>query len=460
MPPSIPKPAERAPLLVESILARTSTDELVEPITPDRLFKLVAKGDTLRVASAYYDAEFLEEFLRKATKAGAKRIYVLLHGLGGDGRRQQVDALKPLLDIGPKTQIALASSQGIFHPKLYLSTSPRGSGRAFVGSANISNAGWSLNEELVLALSGDLSALSVWFDSLWDKAHEVGKLEVAPPTAYNFPAFFRTGSLWFRPSATLQLSHSPLSSVLASLPAKQKAALGAIRVPYSSESTGVGPFNIARAVGFKASDFEIEDAIKKLSLSQVAFETSLGYWVPPHQSKELRKKINSWKNNKQVRFTELRKKIENLSKVTLYRRYEKYLDGINASAALKGVSLDHHLTGVSRSRLTKSGRMFINRVFKQLMRPAFVERLCNPLHESPVPEIWDDATLTREFLSAFFGFISFSAEKGKLPLHVKDVLKACDVGSKKLRTPQAYEAAFKRHLKKHGWTMANWTSPR
>ncbi|MCW2920552.1 MAG: PLD-like domain [Thermoleophilia bacterium] len=153
---------------------------IVERITPHA-------GDSLAVASAYWDATACNAVLEIAARIGGPaRLLLWTAGSTKKGWRAAREAvagtagqtLAPGLDL---RFIDAPAGGGIFHAKLAGVVGADGEWRsALVGSANLTSAGRSRNVELGIAIHDEpraLEELRTWFDRQFDAALPASEID-------------------------------------------------------------------------------------------------------------------------------------------------------------------------------------------------------------------------------------------------------------------------------------------
>ncbi len=159
-------------------------DSIVERITP-------RAGDTLAVASAYWDATACTTVLEMAARisapdADAEPARLLLWTAGSTKKGWQAAREAVTVADGARGGLDLRfidapAGGGIFHAKLAGVVGGDGTWRsALVGSANLTNAGRSRNVELGVAIHGEPSALEelrTWFDRQFDAAMPAAEID-------------------------------------------------------------------------------------------------------------------------------------------------------------------------------------------------------------------------------------------------------------------------------------------
>jgi PLD-like domain len=260
------------------------------------------------LAAAFYDIAFCKALLAHAPN-DTKSIRLVFNGLGGSRLITQRDELTKLERALRKrfsdVQVRLAFEPGIFHTKLLLIHSSRKQ-TAFVGSANATMAAMSVNEEILLEAPGE-GAIESYAERIWTASTHLSRLDERL-AAKSLVSFFRTGSLYFKPTTTLQTTINPFTELLGALPDADRQKLGPVTLPHSDQESGVGAFNLRRAAGLSDPSRDAEDRENlKASVKPYAVETCFGYWVPRAVGGELHATLQKVGAGKRARLLELRK---------------------------------------------------------------------------------------------------------------------------------------------------------
>jgi hypothetical protein len=404
----------RPQLAVGRILGRPHVDDAVHALASHVVAETLVGSQALDLAFAYYDGPLLRALLGALKKRPPSQpIRLLVNGLARQGLSTQATELKSLVRWAKPLalEVRLFTSAGIFHPKLVLSRH-QGHSFAWLGSANGTTAAFEANEELLLQLTGDVSPLTAYFEAVWSQANPLESLRPEGLVARSLPAFFRTGTLYFQPSATLAVTLNPFTPLLNGLRDRAQRALGAIPLSYAEGQSAIGAFNVERALGLTQQRLKAnDDPNVSVGLRHFGFETSLGYWVPPHRRADLEARIERKAARRRKRLEALHEALETVAGRTLERRFERYLADVRQ--AFKDAKVPARASAnLRRDPFTDvtAFRAFVQQMKTKLRDGDQVDRLSRPLVESRVPEIWDDARMSADFTESFFASSLFQMD--------------------------------------------------
>ncbi len=465
--PQKPKPnAVNGSSAVRVASTRVAADA-VEKLNHRWMIDLMADATHLSIAAGFYDVDFVTTLLRR--HASAKSIRLLFNGLGGRrlvAQRKELEELERVLSRDDRTvEVRLAFAPGLFHTKLFL-VRTHTTTRAIVGSANATGAAFERNEEILVALA-DSTALTTYYEAAWNDARRLDDLDVS---ARSLVAFFRTGVLYFKPTVSLQTTLNPFRELLNLLSDEERAQLGGIALPHADQATGIGPFNLRRAVQTSVSiEKELDaapadggepeaetkqDKDRRASIKPYAIETYFGYWVPSVLEEEFKKKLEKAGALKEQRWKEFRKDLQSTPKVEISKKYRDYLKaGRTALTALP--NLGQHLAAVVRDPFDESAfEGFYTRVLRHVEDDDRIARLSRPFSSGPVPELWDDRPAYEDFCTTFFDYLDHVARQGHRPQVPGRLLDKLDV----VESPggEQLQAQLEEYLGEHGWTDEDW----
>jgi hypothetical protein len=432
----------------------------VEVLSFDALQRALAGVGHVDIASAYYDARYFAHLFNWGGIVGkGERLRLIFNGLGGarlDAQRNELEALaKQVKKRFGRVEIRLAFEPGIFHSKLLLLR--KGNSRtAFVGSANTTEAAMLVNEEILLEISGATRPLVDYFESVWRASKELDDLDEKLRCRGLIP-FFRTGKLYFKPTATLHLTLNPFSEVLGALSPVERERLGGQPLPFSETTTGVGPFNIGQALGEKKTGSVEKDIEKqaKFSLRPFAVETCFGYWVPSALSAIVRKKLDKVASKKYAKWAGVRAAIEKVGLKVLRSRYQAYLDAAEMRFKAEKIAWQTHIEKGAHDPFDIAAfENFLARLQKKLASPEYLSRLCDPFVPGSMPEIWDDLVARDEFEETFFGFLSYVSGLDTQPSVSRQILASA--GQSKYADSDQIKKGLIAHPNAHGWAHDDW----
>ncbi len=437
--------------------------EDISPLGTEELRAELAGARALKVASAFYDVDFLLEWLhpKLAPACWASRlstVRLLFNRLGGERLIQQHAELRKLGDklerrLGCAVEIRLVSAPALFHPKLILVK--RVTWSALIGSANATAAAMERNEELLVRLNRRVAALVQYFDGIWEHAAELTDVRDVPR---DLIGFFRSGRLFFKPTTTLITTFHPFQAVLASLKPEDRRKLNPRRnIPFAEDEHGIGPFDLKRVIKYHA-----QERAPRLSLRRHAIETCYGFWVPQAVSSQVDAALQRAGLTKRQHLADLLARLNRLSKKELLAAYQRYLQAVDTALRAAGVRWERSLRPGATDPRNSDERMlrFVSRTTDQLSDPSpggFVERYSQPLVAGPVPELWQDQDAYREFKHSFFAYLTYISTRPTVKLTVPGrLLKR--IRCSEHATTEEIEAALIHYLKRRGWRDSYWRS--
>ena len=370
--------------------------------------------------SAYYGPKMLRRLLRQCTD-----VRVLLNGLGGrrlDCQRKELHKLeRKLQKVNKSAEVRLAFSRGIFHPKLYLFET-RAGWVAWVGSANATEAAFgeqSQNEEILLRLEPAPPSLLAYSESAWRDGNH---LKDCRPPVNSFPAFFRTGDLYYEPYVTNPMTFNPFESLLKGLTDDQRKRLTALDSPDVEPRPGIGAFSIRRAyirLGQETSDLEgnVDDESKsRPKIRPYTIETCYGYWVANCFIESVDAKLSRAARDKDEFLKGLCNWLKGRGRQETIKRYRKYLKDVRNAIRDSEVDLGGEDVRKRWERAfvaTDQIKRRIDMLAENLGREAWRVRLSRAFVSQRVPEIWDDIVAREAFEESFFESLAEQSRKGK-----------------------------------------------
>lgn len=371
----------------------------------------VQGAEVLRIAAGFYDVDFLENILKNCL---AHTVYLMFNGLGGQrlhAQRAELDDLcKKLTRPGRTVHARLASAPGMFHSKLFLMTQ-NGKVTALIGSANATSAAFSRNEEILVSLA-DAGALDAYFEAAWQDARSLHSLE---QPATSLISFFRTGVLYFKPTATLTTTINPFRDLLKLMTSEEQALLGAVALPFSEQVTGIGPFSLKQALQKiaedddwegKDSNTESKTVNSQLSIRRWSVETCFGYWVPSRLDQRWQTALSDAGAAKRGKIESFAHELRNIDTDSLNGKYQNYLDEVKKV-------MEERITRFAalRNMLERDPfdiayfEKFVTRVIAYLDDPRRIKRLAEPFISGAMPELWDDEEAYHDFRASFFDYL-------------------------------------------------------
>lgn len=402
------QPGRQAAMSVSSTRVQSAS---VEHMSIPWMATQVQSAEVLRIAAGFYDVDFLENILKNCV---AHTVCLMFNGLGGQRlhaqRAELGDLCNKLTRAGRKVTARLSFAPGMFHSKLFLMTE-NGKVTALLGSANATSSAFSRNEEILVSLA-DAGALDGYFDAAWRDAQSLHSL--AQP-ATSLISFFRTGVLYFKPTATLTTTIHPFRDLLKRMTNEELALLGGVALPFSEQVASIGPFSLKQALQKIAedddwegndTDTESKTASSQLSIKRWSVETCFGYWVPSRLDQRWQQALSDAGAAKRKKIESFAQELRKIDKETLNGKYQNYLDEVRKV-------IEERITRFAelRSMLERDPfdiaffEKFVTRIIAYLDDPRRIKRLAEPFISGAMPELWDDEDAYQDFRASFFDYL-------------------------------------------------------
>ncbi|MBD8627637.1 phospholipase D family protein [Oxalobacteraceae sp. CFBP 8753] len=388
----------------------------------------VQGAEVVRIAAGFYDVDFLESILKSCV---AHTVCLIFNGLGGQRlhaqRAELADLCEKLTRADRTVTARLSFAPGMFHSKLFLMTQ-KGKVTALVGSANATSAAFMRNEEILISLA-DAGALDGYFDAAWRDARSLHSL-VQPATS--LISFFRTGVLYFKPTATLTTTIHPFLDLLKLMTSEERALLGGVALPFSEQIAGIGPFSLKQALqkvvdteDWEASDPGKESGIisNQLSIKRWSVETCFGYWVPSRLDERWQIALNNAGAVKREKIESFAYELRKVDKETLNGKYQKYLSEVEKVLEERIVRLPALRNMLERDPFDIAFfEKFVTRVIGYLDDPRRIRRLAEPFISGAMPEFWDDEDAYQDFRASFFDYLDQVVRSNRSKAKVAQVI--------------------------------------
>lgn len=452
-------PRQQSPMSVASTRVQAAS---VDRMSIPWMVQQVQDADVLRIAAGFYDTDFLEDILKNCK---AHTVCLMFNGLGGQrlhAQRGELDDLAGRLkQTGRKVNVRLSFAPGMFHSKLFLVTD-NGKVRALMGSANATSAAFSRNEEILVSLA-EAGPLDGYFDAAWQDARELHSM-VEP--ANSLISFFRTGVLYFKPTATLVTTVHPFLDLLKRLTDEERALLGGVKLPFADQVAGIGPFNLKHAIQDIAgledwedpdSNTESEKIDNRVSIKPWAVETCFGYWVPSRLDTLWNTALRTAGAAKRKKIEAFAKELKQIDRDSLNEMYQRYLDEVKKVLEERIPRLPALLNQMQRSPFDLAFfEKFVVRIIAYLDDAGRIKRLAEPFISGAMPELWDDEHAYLDFRASYFDYLDHVARikrsHAKVARIILDKLKvAAPIGSE-----AEWSSMFEEFFEDQTWTEEDW----
>lgn len=360
----------------------------------------------LCIVSAYYDVEWIRDLVGSIGKGRLTSIKLVYNGLGGRRLYEQRNDLCSLVDEFPGMEVRLAFVPGIFHSKLFFSSSA-----ALVGSANATSAAFTVNEEILFPV--DVSVARKYFDDVWGGATGIRSNEIDDRSAArSLVGFFRAGSLFFKPQVQIGYTYNPYSEWLRGLALEDRQRLsGGFQSDYAEAGLGIGAFSFIRAADLEESSEGRGRPRAKFSIKPYAVETTLGYWVPEFYVEEVERRVRELGESRREVFKQQAEQLERLDDNRVVEKFKRYCDDVDEFIRKNGLNPPGRCNQLYANNQRPPVLRLYDGLIRRLKNDNFLGRLCDLFVSSGMPEIWDDEVVADEFIESFFEYVSLEKNR-------------------------------------------------
>lgn len=411
--------------------------------------RVARQATRIVVLSAYYSRDFLRELLKSVGRNRRRKcgVELVLRAASGARLKPQREDMEGVERYARRlgfedVDIRLVSDHAIFHTKLFRFDRRRDV-TWFVGSANASMPAFTKNEEILFRLDGFHRGLDGYVRAVIESAHSV--YDVAEPRVDDLVKLWRTGSLYFRPSAQFAFTCNALD-----IPDNVKQALNRVATPrHANPGEPWGPFNVLRALGLRDQDREMERP--KVRLSPFTIETCLGYWAPSAYVPMLEQRIEEKAAQKRQRLECIRQRFQRSDPKQLHQAFGQYLSDVRRNLRhARGVPDWKPDDNTARRRFDA----FVNRLIAKLKSDTSIDRASRPFVDTPMPEIWSDTAATDDFRRSFFEYTAVKVDGPSVPQIVTRMRRR--VGFRSGDDADAIEQQTRQWLETNGWNDEYW----
>ena len=226
----------------------------------------------------------------------------------------------------------------------------------------------------------------------------------------NIIGFFRTGSIYFKPSNQLSFTFSELN-----LPnwVENKMRNVSDRPRSTNPGKAWGAYNLKLNLGINSEE---TDKDPQISLKPFSIETCYGYWVPSKYRPIVNEKVNQKSENIKDKLIKISNLMDERGKDCLITDYQDYLNDVKT--ILKSNSINY---SIDEQALLLKYEKFIARITRKLTDLDRLNRLSLSLVSTGMPEIWEDNVAYKEFSESFYEYIACSLT-GKKPRVVHSIM--------------------------------------
>ncbi len=415
---------------------------------PSVLEAAAAGARRIDVVSAFFDVTFLSLVAASAAKLKPRpEVRIILHGSAGrklDNQLQDLRAFeKKWRRALPDLQVGLVFGSALFHSKLFVFKSARGS-TAFIGSANATAAAFlEDNEEILLELHPrdvDPQLLS-YVDEV--ARESVPLSDVAPHEIHTIVQWYRDAVCYYKPTASFGLRF-PLN-------VPERLATELTRSDLD-EIDGIARDQTNITYSLTSALDPSEEGRGRTVVSAVGIQTCYGWWVP-----------TAYANGDEG----FQAKLDDVAAVRRHKVDAK-CDAILRDYD-RGLVLTRARSAFATLRKMANGRWpqegddvderfgaFLKKAVEKLQDERWREKLAAVYAPASVPEIWADPDSVREFEDSFYEYIEYIGQRtGAKPYIWKLLSRVCEFGQED--PPEEIKRRVRSAVRR-GWTRDLWGS--
>ena len=326
---------------------------------------------------------------------------------------------------------------------------------AWIGSANATRAGLNgRNEEVLVRVSPVPRSVSAYVESAWSRAMPV---ECCPGAVNSLTAFFRSGMLYYKPYATLQMTVNPFRRLIEMLTTEEKRKISRFQSAFAEPDAGIGAFSLNRMFEVGKGKSEMPPVERhRVELRRFAVETCYGYWVAEPLIAEVDAMLGKASAGKHRWLEELREWMET-SQDAIVGEYASYLR--DARTTLNEQRVKWPKSEVRVFEDTSPIERRVDSLLKAFRTERRMERHYQAFVQSEVPEIWEDDVACLSFVGSFFDSLARAWSARRRDGSAKRILDSLAPlpESVWLSDDPAGEIrmALERALGREGWYAAN-----
>jgi hypothetical protein len=434
---------------VDLLVSTLKTEDGIEYPAFDALSAAIENSTETVIISAFYDAEFLVDLMKKVPTSarGEYKLSMLFNGSYGRRLDDQVSVLRSIRTRLRRSGFGnvyiglLRIGGGLFHTKLYL-VQNRTQPQWFVGSANATGNGFFVNDEILLRFIGKQDDLRSYIQDKLNKSMSLDSDHFAPGPE-DFTTLLRNGSLYFKSSAQVNLSfQTKLPETVI-----EKISRLNLRPRYTDPALPFSAFNIRRALA-EYIDIDVKSERTIVPIRAHSVETCLGYWVPTDLTEIVDQKIEKRSGNYGQQLEQLANVLAQPERRT--RTIEQFSEFLNDIEKATGETLQSQPMEESFTR-------YYDRLASRLAKPAMREKYARPLTDTPVPEMWDDPVASLDFKESFLLDVCTRLAAGQARGVAKTIIETIALSAEQVLDPEDLEKSMTEVIRRSGVKAFQWT---
>ena len=267
--------------LVTNKAARNGSESILRDAR-DYMEKQVLNAKDITIVSAFYGEDFTKAILYTAKSIGTKRKVTLVFASVSEvAREEQIKSLRSMKEDIVQTgrcsakdvDIRLADTTRFLHAKLFRFRLKGKSPVYILGSANLTNAAFNQNDEVMVAIRGRHPGLNGYIQHVLCNSHSIEELPDQSVT-HSWREFLRNAYLYYRPNRSITYSIDPFAEDGFTEIAKRLRERIIQPLPFADQN--VLSLNLVELLELKVP----ENSRLGFRLPTYSIQTDYGYWVP------------------------------------------------------------------------------------------------------------------------------------------------------------------------------------
>ena len=352
------------------------------------------KSHNIYIVSCYYSINSIQTLLDSLE---GRKVHIIISALGHSQEKIE-EIIKDLKKIekNRNKKIYVCSKFPLLHSKIYYAENERADGaNCLVGSANLSENGFSNNEEVLVDVEdvGAKQQIKSYIKKLIEQSIDIDRYTdfcVNDNSFSDFMSFISAGYIVFRPNNQIQLNY--FGEKLREIAKELKSD-----VENGTRNSELS-IDLEKYISSKEYlNFKINTKIKSgARIKDHCIETCFGYWLPYGKHHDILNVCDDGEIKKKTDQVENVK--AGLMKIDVDSKpFQEFLEKIYAS--IKNGEQPVYISDSQKTEIAKDIKAFITRQIK------YIDNRKNSIARgfliTPIPYFWDDRCAAEEFYNSF-----------------------------------------------------------
>lgn len=284
--------------------------------------------------------------------------------------------------------------------------------------------------------------------SAWESGVDLGSCRTS---VSSLPAFFRTGTLYYKPYAVLLKTFNPFRDLLERLSDEETRRLSAFQSDFADPEAAIGSFNLDRVFRLtRGLEVAGPDANgRKVRFKRFAVETCYGYWVPETLAEEAVDVLSQAAKGRRALLETWRDWLTE-EQDAIVAAYRQYLADAKRTLEEQDIEWRKYVSPALFKK-TKRIKGHLERLAAELGDEDRLRRHCDAYVPSAVPEIWEDVEAREDFEDSFFESLEIASGSRQWPKATGLLLRAMGVYSRRPMAAAKIRERLERSLRDDGW---------